>query len=334
MSDFIVLIHSNGDGDPTKDGADGHWVVVTDDQNPVAVNQLNAGGKFPHADCGEASVKSILASRGKPESIVTIEHDADAPSWGTSAAALQKALSAFGVKSTVSKTYPAKNTEPFRVIMNPLGGRVERGQQSAYEAAFDGQTIELAAPPAPQPAQPKPDEKPVPEKPDTIHTVARFVVVPRHPNGLPIHTGPNSADRVKAIEPNGTDVHCDAWTYGNVQLDPVTKEDDARWYRIYNNGGWIASAFVNGDAPDSKPLYSASEAAIVLKPAAAKPAAAPAAKPAVVVTAKPAATPATASNATVAAKSAAPDPVLSEMVAASLDVPPEKLTEPDIPENA
>ena len=157
MSDFIVLIHSNGNGDPVKDGPDGHWVVVTDDQNPVAVNQLTAGGKFPHADCGEASVKSILASRGKPEAIVTIEHDADAPSWGTSAAQLQKALADFGVKSTVSSAYPAKNTPPFRKIMNPLGGRIETGQQTAYEAAYAGQTIDLAdAPPAPKPKPPAP----------------------------------------------------------------------------------------------------------------------------------------------------------------------------------
>jgi len=226
--------------------------VVTDDQNPVPVNQLTAGGKFPHADCGEASVKSILASRGKPESIVTIEHDADAPSWGTSAAALQKSLADFGIKSTVSQSYPAKNTIPFRVVMNPLGGRVETGQQEAYEAAYYGQTIDLAdapAPPAPTPAPPKP--APV----NAVHVVTRFTVEPRHPGGpLPIHTGPNSADRIKASEPNGVHTMCDAWAYGNAQLDPVAKEDDARWYRIYNNGGWIASAFVNGNAPDTKPL--------------------------------------------------------------------------------
>lgn len=256
MSDFIVLIHSNGNGDPVPNGPDVHWVVVTDDQNPVPVNQLTAGGQFPHADCGEASVKSILASRGKPEAIVTIEHDSSAGSAGTTAAGLQNALKDFGIASTVSNTYPAKNTEPFRVIMNPLGGRIERGQQAAYEAAYHGVTIALAPPPPapPKPPAPKPPA-PKPAPVGQVHVVPKFTVVPRHPGGpLPIHTGPNSADRVKASEPNGVHTVCDAWAYGNAQVDPVAKHEDARWYRIYNNGGWIASAFVNGDAPGTKPL--------------------------------------------------------------------------------
>src|ERR1017187_3825675 len=63
MTDFIILIKSNGNGDPVRNGTHGHWCVVTDNTKIVAVNQLAAGGKFPHADCGEASVKSILAPR-------------------------------------------------------------------------------------------------------------------------------------------------------------------------------------------------------------------------------------------------------------------------------
>jgi hypothetical protein len=171
MSDFIVLIHSDGDGNPVKRGPHAHWVVVTDNDKPVAVNQLSAGGKFPHADCGEACVKSILASRGINEPIVTIEHDASAQSQGTTTAQLQRALADFGVHSTVSSAYPAKNTPPFRTIMNPLFGRIETGQQAAYEAAYDGVTIDVAAPPAPKPVPapvkpaPKPAPKPAAPKP-------------------------------------------------------------------------------------------------------------------------------------------------------------------------
>jgi len=332
MSDFIVLIDSNGDGDPVKGGPHGHWVVVTDDQHPVAVNQLNAGGAFPHADCGEACVKSLLASRGEPEAIVTIEHDAAAGSAGTTTAGLVKALADFGIKSTVSKTYPAQNTEPFRVIMNPLGGRVETGQQTAYEAAYNGQTIALAD--APKPPAPKPAPAPAPLPIGAVHTVARFVVVPR--NRTDIHTGPDSADRIKASEPAGTRVECDGWAYGNAQVDPVAKSEDARWYRIYNNGGFIASAWVSGDAPDTTPL----------PPAAAKPAAkpaAPASKPVAKAVAVNASQPDAPAVVTVKATTApaviplidgSTDDFIAASAAAHNPVLPETLPKPDIPENA
>ena len=168
MTDFIVLIRSNGNGDPVRGGTHGHWVEVTDNAHPVAVNQLAAGGKFPHADCGEACVKSILASRGKPEAIVTIEHDAKAGAAGTSTAGVRAALADFGVATTQTNSYPGKNTMPFRTVMNPLGGRVETGQQAAYKDAYSGVTIVCAVPvaapkPAPKPVAPvaKPVAKPV-----------------------------------------------------------------------------------------------------------------------------------------------------------------------------
>lgn len=273
MSDFIVLIHSDGDGNPVVDGPHGHWVVVTDDTDPEPVNQLSAGGEFPHADCGEACVKSILASsHGKPEAIVTIEHDANAGDQGTTAAQLQKALGDYGVKSTLTHTYPAKDTPPFRTIMNPLFGRIETGQQKMYEAAYHGDTIVVADSSLP----PKP--KPVLEAARVNVLVARFDVIPRHASGsLPIHTGPNSADTTKGFEPNNVRTVCDAWTYGNEQIDPKTDKEDARWYRIYNNGGWIASAFVDGNAPNTTPLpVEKPVVKAVVKPAVVTP------KPAVV----------------------------------------------------
>jgi hypothetical protein len=193
MSDFIVLIHSDGDGNPVKRGPHAHWVVVTDNDKPVAVNQLTAGGKFPHADCGEACVKSILASRGINEPIVTIEHDASAQSQGTTTAQLQRALADFGVHSTVSSAYPAKNTPPFRTIMNPLFGRIETGQQAAYEAAYDGVTIDVAAPPAPKPAPApvKPAPKPAAPKPTAPKPAAPVAPKPVAPQ--PVAPAPKPA---------------------------------------------------------------------------------------------------------------------------------------------
>jgi hypothetical protein len=166
MTDFIVLIRSDGNGNPVKNGPHGHWVEVTDNQKPVAVNQLDAGGAFPHADCGEACVKAILASRGKPESIVTIEHDSHAGSAGTSAAGVRQALADFGVATTQTNTYPAKDTVPFRVVMNPLGGRIVHSEQAAYKNAFEGTTIVCAVPvAAPKPAVVAPPKVVVTVKP-------------------------------------------------------------------------------------------------------------------------------------------------------------------------
>ena len=181
MSDFIVLIDSDGDGNPVPTGPHDHWVVVTDNAKPVAVNQLSAGGKFPHADCGEACVKSILNSRGISAPVVVVEHDASAGDAGTSAAGLQKALLDFGVKSTVSKAYPAKNTPPFRTVMNPLFGRIETGEQKAYEAAFDNTTIVVADAPKPvAPVAPKPvaPVAPAPVAPKPAAPVAHAKVQP------------------------------------------------------------------------------------------------------------------------------------------------------------
>lgn len=38
------------------------------------VNQLTAGGQFPHEDCGESCVASILMDAGKADSVADIEH--------------------------------------------------------------------------------------------------------------------------------------------------------------------------------------------------------------------------------------------------------------------
>ena len=198
MSDFIVLIHSDGDGNPVATGPHLHWVVVTDNQHPVAVNQLSDGGAFPHADCGEASVRSILNSRGVAVTVVTIEHDAGAGSQGTNAGQLERALRDFGVASTVTSAYPAKNTPPFRTIMNPLFGRIETGEQAAYEKAYAGNTIVVANPaPKPAPVAPKP-VAPVAPKPVTP---APAPVAPKPVTPAPTPVAPVAPTPVAPVAP-------------------------------------------------------------------------------------------------------------------------------------
>lgn len=49
-------------------------------------------------------------------------------------------------------------------------------------------------------------------------------------------------------EGNASD--CNAWTFG----EPRTGHLDARWYCVAADGGWVASARVNGNAPGTNPL--------------------------------------------------------------------------------
>jgi murein DD-endopeptidase MepM/ murein hydrolase activator NlpD len=51
----------------------------------------------------------------------------------------------------------------------------------------------------------------------------------------------------------GSRLVCSAWTYAQPRLDNTTGHKDARWYRLAE-GGWVASARVKGNAPNSQPL--------------------------------------------------------------------------------
>jgi hypothetical protein len=118
--DQLMMIASNGYGQPCATCSERHWVLRTDDPNVIPINQLTAGGAYPHNDCGEACVESVLRARGIAPEMVTIEHDADgAGSAGTTEQALVDALAAFGIAAHVVADTPS----PGR-IMNPLGGLI------------------------------------------------------------------------------------------------------------------------------------------------------------------------------------------------------------------
>ena len=178
MSDKIVLIHSDHNGNPSPGSALGHWVLFRLGSAPVPVNQLTAGGLYPHSDCGEACVESVLRTRGvNDDPIKALEHEEGAGAQGTNASQLEKSLAEDHIASSTSRNFPPGSGW---YVMNPVGGRVlPPGQHNDYPAAYWGQTIDIAdgATPAPAPA-PAPHPSPPPvnmytvRKGDTLGGIA------------------------------------------------------------------------------------------------------------------------------------------------------------------
>ena len=145
-----MLIDSDHYGKPSPGSGLGHFVRVTDNPNFSAINQLDDGGKYPHADCGPACLESIFKDYGINDPVPTVEIQDGTNSSGTQVAGLVKALQDEGLAATVIDTTP-----PAGDIMNPLGG-LRLGADPwfpQYAAAFAGQTIIIHAQtgPAPQP---------------------------------------------------------------------------------------------------------------------------------------------------------------------------------------
>ncbi len=63
-----------------------------------------------------------------------------------------------------------------------------------------------------------------------------------------------SSGLVKKLPANRT-FYFDAWGYGEVIMDEGYNppRPDARWYKLQNENGWVASAVLGGDAPGSSP---------------------------------------------------------------------------------
>ncbi len=146
--DVIMRIRANAYGQPDPHSDLGHFVRITQAGHFTPVNQLAAGGAYPHADCGEAVVESILIDRGHPTPIRTIEGEAQGTATGTFPPGLMKALEDAGISATENGVLPAAGN-----IMNPLGGLSLGGAHfPAYAAAYGGVTIDVSDPPAPLPA--------------------------------------------------------------------------------------------------------------------------------------------------------------------------------------
>jgi murein DD-endopeptidase MepM/ murein hydrolase activator NlpD len=68
-----------------------------------------------------------------------------------------------------------------------------------------------------------------------------------------VFAGPSRQFTALRVVQPGSVLQCTAWTYGEPRLDRSTGRPDARWYRLAD-GGWLASARVQGNAPNSTAL--------------------------------------------------------------------------------
>ncbi|RFP61766.1 MAG: DUF4114 domain-containing protein [Limnothrix sp. CACIAM 69d] len=93
-------------------------------------------------------------------------------------------------------------------------------------------------------------------------------------DGVNLRNSPNSADRSSVNLPMNTWLNFDGWDYGTVNIDPVSKDQDALYYRTTYNGRiyWVPGIWVDG-YPPSRPS--------LLPPAAPAPTPTPSPSPAV-----------------------------------------------------
>jgi lysozyme family protein/nucleoid-associated protein YgaU len=73
-------------------------------------------------------------------------------------------------------------------------------------------------------------------------------------DGVNLRNSPNFNDRGPVSLPKNTWLNFDAWTWGSVNIDPVTGGQDALYYRTWYNGQayWVPSIWIDG-YPPSRP---------------------------------------------------------------------------------
>ncbi|HAX79405.1 MAG TPA: hypothetical protein DCY88_27160 [Cyanobacteria bacterium UBA11372] len=73
-------------------------------------------------------------------------------------------------------------------------------------------------------------------------------------DGVNLRNSPNFGDRGPYSIPKNTWLQFDGWTWGNVNIDPITNQPDALYYRTWYNGQayWVPSIWIDG-YPPSRP---------------------------------------------------------------------------------
>ncbi len=73
-------------------------------------------------------------------------------------------------------------------------------------------------------------------------------------NGITLRNSPRLGDRSNQMVGFRQNLNFDGWTYGEVVNDLQVGTPDARWYKIAGTNFWVPSAYVNGNAPNSRPM--------------------------------------------------------------------------------
>lgn len=73
-------------------------------------------------------------------------------------------------------------------------------------------------------------------------------------NGITLRNSPRLADRSNQAVGYRQTLSFDGWAYGETVADLQLGTPDARWYKLAGQNLWVPSAYVNGNAPNSRPM--------------------------------------------------------------------------------
>ncbi|WP_293350193.1 MULTISPECIES: CHAP domain-containing protein [unclassified Microcoleus] len=99
----------------------------------------------------------------------------------------------------------------------------------------------------------QPVQQPV-QQPQTGFRQANFPAWVMSSNGITLRNSPRLGDRSNQMVRFRQNLNFDGWTYGEVVNDLQLGTPDARWYKIAGTNFWVPSAYVNGNAPNSRPM--------------------------------------------------------------------------------
>lgn len=139
--------------------------------------------------------------------------------------------------------------------MNPAYGTLNTYPASQLQGAdFYHQGLEVdwdASVPVPAPTPPPP-APPAPAPTNPVYWVSFSGVVDA--NQVAVRRQPGATSPLIERVNTGTHFSFNAWTRGPVAYpDAITGKPDNRWFHIPSLNGWIASAYVNGNPPNSTP---------------------------------------------------------------------------------
>ena len=72
--------------------------------------------------------------------------------------------------------------------------------------------------------------------------------------GTNLRNSPHLSDRSSQNVAYRQTLSFDAWTYGDTVTDLQLGTPDARWYKLAGQNYWVPSAYISGNAPNSKPM--------------------------------------------------------------------------------
>lgn len=259
---------------------------------PTRINQLTAGGQYPHEDCGESCASSILTDFGRADPVRDIERFAqehgDGPADGTGGAVYEVLFRLFGVPSQVHSApqeswllpaldhqhecmvaiwsnhagYPLPHSGIGHWVlvygfdgskyyfMNPVNAQLDTCSASLLAASAQNYGLEITCV--------LPKDQGHSSQPTSVAgeiTVSFSGTVSGKPS-VYLRAAPGTESPIIGGFGYGAALYFQGWVYHEPGItDVLTGQPDARWFQVVGSG-WIPSAQIAGNPPNSTPLPS------------------------------------------------------------------------------